>query len=97
MTRLEYSKWYTRRFHTIKPEWYIFPARVGTPATGKRRPLDPTKPMVTLKTSWNNAQKKAKLTRRWHDNPHTLITDLPKAARVTKPSATLPGTSRSRY
>jgi integrase len=53
-----------------------FPARIGTPATGKKRPLDPTKPMVTLKTSWNNAKKKAKVTGRWHDNRHTLITDL---------------------
>ena len=23
---VEYSKWYTERFHTIKPEWYVFPA-----------------------------------------------------------------------
>jgi integrase len=43
---VEYSKWYTKRFHTIKPEWYVFPARIGTPVTGKNRPLDPTKPMV---------------------------------------------------
>ncbi|MGA2117322.1 MAG: tyrosine-type recombinase/integrase [Bryobacteraceae bacterium] len=73
---VEYSKWYTKRFHTIKPEWFVFPARIGTPATGKKRPLDPTKPMVTLKTSWNNVKAKAKVTGRWHDNRHTLITDL---------------------
>jgi integrase len=73
---VEYSKWYTKRFHTIKPEWYVFPARIGTPATGQKRPLDPTKPMVTLKTSWNNVKAKAKVTGRWHDNRHTLITDL---------------------
>jgi len=73
---VEYSKWYTKRFHTIKPEWFVFPARIGTPATGKKRPLDPTKPMVTLRTSWNNVKAKAKVTGRWHDNRHTLITDL---------------------
>ena len=73
---VEYSKWYTKRFHTMKPEWYVFPARIGTPATGRKRPLDPTKPMVTLKTSWNNVKTKAKVTGRWHDNRHTLITDL---------------------
>jgi len=73
---VEYSKWYTKRFHTIKPEWFVFPARIGTPATGQKRPLDPTKPMVTLKTSWNNVKTKAKVTGRWHDNRHTLITDL---------------------
>jgi site-specific recombinase XerD len=32
--------------------------------------------MVTLKTSWNNVRKKAGVTGRWHDNRHTLITDL---------------------
>jgi integrase len=73
---VEYSKWYTKRFHTMKPEWYVFPARIGTPATGQKRPLDPTKPMVTLNTSWNNVKRKAKVTGRWHDNRHTLITDL---------------------
>ena len=73
---VEYSKWYTDRFQTIRPEWYVFPARVGSPATGEKRPLDPTKPMVTLKTSWNNVREKAKVEGRWHDNRHTLITDL---------------------
>jgi integrase len=73
---VDYSKWYTKRFQTIKPDWYVFPARIGTPATRQKRPLDPTKPMVTLKTSWNNVKAKAKVTGRWHDNRHTLITDL---------------------
>jgi integrase len=66
---VEYAKWYTQRFGTIRPEWYVFPF-------GKPRPKDPTRPMVTLKTSWNNVRKKAGVTGRWHDNRHTLITDL---------------------
>jgi hypothetical protein len=66
---LEYSKWYTKRFGTIQPKWYVF-------AFGKPRPADPTRPMVTLSTSWNNVRKKAKVVGRWHDNRHTLITDL---------------------
>ena len=66
---LEYSKWYTKRFGTIQPEWYVF-------AFGKPRPADPTRPIVTLSTSWNNVRKKAKVLGRWHDNRHTLITDL---------------------
>ena len=68
-TLVGYAKWYTRRFGTIQPEWYVFPF-------GKPRPKDPTRPMVTLKTSWNNVRKKAGVTGRWHDNRHTLITDL---------------------
>lgn len=66
---IEYAKWYIERFGTIQPEWYVFPF-------GKPRPKDPTRPMVTLKTSWNNVRTKAGVTGRWHDNRHTLITDL---------------------
>jgi integrase len=66
---IEYSRWYTERFGEIQPGWYVFPF-------GKPRPNDPTRPMVTLKTSWNNARKKAGVQGRWHDNRHTLITDL---------------------
>jgi hypothetical protein len=66
---VEYSKWYTLRFGTIQPEWFVFPF-------GKPRPTDPTRPMVTLKASWNNVRKKAGVSGRWHDTRHTLITDL---------------------
>ena len=66
---VEYAKWYTQHFGTIQPDWYVFPF-------GKPRPNDPTRPMVTLKTSWSNVRTKAGVTGRWHDNRHTLITDL---------------------
>jgi integrase len=66
---LEYSKWYSKRFGPIQPGWYVF-------AFGKPRPNDPTRPMVTLKTSWSNVRNAAKVTGRWHDNRHMLITDL---------------------
>ena len=66
---VEYSDWYTKRFGTIQPSWFVFPF-------GKPWPKDPTRPMVTLKTSWQNFKLKAKVTGRWHDNRHTLITDL---------------------
>ena len=66
---IEYSTWYRGRFGPIQPEWFVFPF-------GKPRPTDPTRPMVTLKTSWSNVPNAAKVTGRWHDNRHTLITDL---------------------
>ena len=37
---------------------------------------DPTRPMVTLKTSWSSIRATANVKGRWHDNRHTLITDL---------------------
>ena len=66
---VQYSKWYTDRFGTIQPGWYVF-------ACGKPWSKDPARPMVTLKTSWNNVKAKANVTGRWHVNRHTLITDL---------------------
>jgi Phage integrase family len=64
-----YANWYVLRFGEIRPEWYVFPF-------GKPRPKDPTRPVTTLKTAWRNLRQKAKVTGRWHDNRHTLITDL---------------------
>lgn len=68
-TMVDYAGWYEQRFGSIRPEWYVF-------AFGRPWPNDPTRPIVTLKTSWNNVRKKAGVTGRWHDNRHTLITDL---------------------
>jgi integrase len=65
----EYVTWYTERFGEIQPEWYVFPF-------GKPRPADPTRHVTTLKTAWNNLRDNAKVTGRWHDNRHTLITEL---------------------
>ncbi len=66
---VDYSAWYRERFGEIRPEWYVFP--FGTP-----RPHDPTRPVTTLKTAWKNLRLKAKVQGRWHDNRHTLITEL---------------------
>lgn len=68
-TMVDYAQWYERRFGPIQPEWYVF-------AFGKPWPSDPTRSIVTLKTSWSNVRAKAGVTGRWHDNRHTLITDL---------------------
>jgi len=65
----EYGEWYREKFGMPHPEWYVFPF-------GKPSPSDPTRPVTTLKTAWNNVRKNAKVKGRWHDNRHTLITDL---------------------
>ncbi len=65
----EYMGWYQERFEEIRPEWYVFPF-------GKPRPSDPSRPVTTLKTAWTNIRKNAGVQGRWHDNRHTLITEL---------------------
>jgi len=52
-----YSEWYVLRFGKVRPEWYVFPF-------GKPRPHDPTRPVTTLKTAWQNLRKKANVTGR---------------------------------
>ena len=59
----------TTRFGEPKPEWFLFPG-------GGKFPTDPTKPITTLKTSWTKTRERAGVSGRWHDNRHTLITEL---------------------
>ncbi len=65
----QHAAWYIQRFGECKPEWYVFPA-------GKGQPNDPTRPVTTLKTAWTKVRDKAKVVGRWHDNRHTLVTEL---------------------
>jgi len=60
---------YERKFGQIQSDWYVFPF-------GRPRPCDPTRHVTSLKTAWNTARRNAKVTGRWHDNRHTLITEL---------------------
>ena len=64
-----HAAWYIRRFGACKPDWYVFPA-------GKGQPNDPTRAVTTLRTAWTKVREKAKVVGRWHDNRHTLVTEL---------------------
>jgi integrase len=69
---LDHSRWYTRRFGMMRPEWYLFPF-------GKSKHLNPTRPITTLKTVWCNITEKTGIMGRWHDTRHTLVTELCEA------------------
>jgi integrase len=64
-----HAAWYTRRFGECRPEWFVF--AFGTPL-----PKDPTRPITSFKTAWTKVRQKAGVKGRWHDNRHTLVTDL---------------------
>ena len=36
----------------------------------------PTRPVTTLRTAWTKVRAEAKVVGRWHDNRHTLVTEL---------------------
>ncbi len=65
----DYVEWYKRKFGATEPEWYVCP--FGSP-----QPTDPKKHVTTLKTVWTNIRANAGVKGRWHDNRHTLITEL---------------------
>jgi integrase len=64
-----HAAWYTRRFGECRPEWFVF--AFGTPL-----PNDPTRPITSFKTAWTKVRQKAGVKGRWHDNRHTLVTEL---------------------
>lgn len=66
---LAHASWYAKRFGACKPEWYLF--AYGTPL-----PRDPTRPITSFKTAWTKVREKAGVKGRWHDNRHTLVTEL---------------------
>ena len=66
---LEHAKWYAKKFGQLKPEWYLFPF-------GKYQRLDPNRPITTMKTAWTTIRRVSGVKGRWHDNRHTLITEL---------------------
>jgi integrase len=66
---VEHAKWYAKQFGELRPTWYVFPfGRIGE--------MDPSRPITSLKKAWTNVRAKAKVTGRWHDARHTLITEL---------------------
>jgi integrase len=45
-------------------------------AFGTPIPKDPTRPITSFKTAWSKVRQKAGVKGRWHDNRHTLVTEL---------------------
>ncbi len=72
----EHGEWYKSRFGELRPNWYLFPGRLGKPKSGEPRPYDPTRPITTLKSSWKNVKIAAGVEGRMHDARHTLITEM---------------------
>lgn len=66
---MEHRAKYEKKFGQIQSEWYVFPF-------GRLGHFDPTRAVTTLKTAWNTARRNSTVTGRWHDNRHTLITEL---------------------
>jgi integrase len=68
-----HASWYAVRFGTIQPDWYVFPK------SNRSAPVDPLKPIGSLKTAWETVRENAKVACRLHDLRHTFCTKLAEA------------------
>src|ERR1035437_6441011 len=66
---IAHATWHTNRFKECKPEWFVF-------AFGRPLPCDPTRHATTFKTVWTTVRADSAVSGRWHDNRHTLVTEL---------------------
>lgn len=76
--------WYVEKMRelghkTVDPSWYVFPGKVGRPKAATARPLDPTRPITTIKSAWDSLRLKAGVSCRLHDLRHTAATKMAEA------------------
>ena len=64
-----YAGWFGR----IEPDWCVFPA------SNRRRPVDPTRPVGSLKRAWEAVRRAAGVKCRLHDLRHSFCTKLAEA------------------
>jgi integrase len=70
----EYAGWLAEKLgEPIRPDWYVFPF------SSRVRPVDPTRPVTTIKTAWQEVREKAGVKARLHDARHTFISRLAEA------------------
>ena len=65
----DYRAWYEEKIGPAAPDRYVFPF-------GKNRQWDPSRPVSTFKTAWENVRSRAGVKARFHDLRHTAITNL---------------------
>jgi integrase len=63
-----YASWYMSKLGELRPEWFVFPF------SSRQRPVDPTRPITTLKTAWSAVRAAAGVQCRLHDFRHTTAT-----------------------
>ncbi|HVN80192.1 MAG TPA: site-specific integrase [Terriglobia bacterium] len=65
----QYAEWYRTRIGPTLPSNYLFPF-------GRAQHWDPTRPVTTLKTAWQNLKRTVQVECRFHDLRHTCGTKL---------------------
>ena len=69
----QHRAWYESQLGLAQPDWYVFPL------CNRIKPVDPTRPVTSLKRAWEGVRKAAKVNCRLHDWRHTFCTKLAEA------------------
>jgi len=69
----EQLAWLGQTFGPVEPDWYLFPF------CNTVRPVDPMRPVTTIKTAWNSVRRAAGVECRFHDLRHTALTKMAEA------------------
>jgi len=65
----QHQTWYETNVRKSGGDYFVFPK-------GAHKRFDATKPVTSFKTAWNRVRREAKVSARFHDLRHTLITKL---------------------
>jgi integrase len=65
----QHAAWYARKLGPLQPEWHVFPA------SNRIRPIDPLKPVTSLKRAWEGLRNKSGVQCRLHDLRHSFCTN----------------------
>lgn len=68
-----HAAWSAGKLGILQPEWYVFPG------SNRTRPIDPTRPVTSLKTAWNTVRGTAAVQCRLHDLRHSFCTKMAEA------------------
>src|SRR5262245_39897527 len=74
------ASWIAEKLGPIESDWYVFPF------SNTVKPIDPTRPVTTIKSAWISVREAAGVECRFHDLRHTACT---KMAEAGVPEATM--------
>ena len=69
----QHRAWYESQLGSAQRDWYVFPL------SNRIKPVDPTRPVTSLKRAWEGVRKAAKVNCRLHDWRHLFCTKLAEA------------------
>jgi hypothetical protein len=72
-TFLEHADWIAKKLRQPQADWFVFPFSTRV------RPIDPTRPVTTLKSAWEAVRDAAGVECRFHDLRHSAYTRLVEA------------------